>query len=101
MWGAQRIWTKDHPKRLGRNEIPITVAVGSPMDVAEPVDRVMADLRAEMTEILHRVQEEYPHPAGAYWVPHRLGGTAPTPHEARVREEAERAERARRQTENG
>jgi 1-acyl-sn-glycerol-3-phosphate acyltransferase len=101
VWGAQRIWTKDHPKQLGRNKIPITVAVGRPMDVAEPVDRVMADLRAEMTEILHRVQDEYPHPAGAHWVPHRLGGTAPTPHEARVREEAERAERARRQTENG
>jgi 1-acyl-sn-glycerol-3-phosphate acyltransferase len=101
VWGTQRIWTKDHPKRLGRTEIPITVAVGMPMNVAEPVDRVMADLRAEMTEILHRVQDEYPHPAGAYWVPQRLGGTAPTPHEARVREEAERAERARRQTENG
>jgi 1-acyl-sn-glycerol-3-phosphate acyltransferase len=101
VWGAQRIWTKDHPKHLGRNGIPITVAVGTPMDVAEPVDRVMVDLRAEMTDILHRVQEEYPHPAGAHWVPHRLGGTAPTPHEARVREEAEWAERARRQTENG
>ena len=101
VWGAQRIWTKDHPKQLGRKGIPITVAVGRPMDVAEPVDRVMDDLRAEMTDILHRVQEEYPHPAGAHWVPHRLGGTAPTPHEARVREEAEWAERARRQTENG
>jgi 1-acyl-sn-glycerol-3-phosphate acyltransferase len=101
VWGAQRIWTKDHPKNLGRHGIPITVAVGRPMEVAEPVDRVMADLRAEMTDVLHRVQDEYPHPAGAYWVPHRLGGTAPTPHEARVREEAERAERARRQTENG
>ena len=29
VWGAQRIWTKDHPKQLGRNKIPITVAVGA------------------------------------------------------------------------
>ena len=29
VWGAQRMWTKDHPKQLGRNKIPITVAVGA------------------------------------------------------------------------
>ena len=25
VWGAQRMWTKDHPKALGRNKFPITV----------------------------------------------------------------------------
>jgi hypothetical protein len=42
------------------------------------------------------VQQDYPRPAGAYWVPRRLGGTAPTPDEARARDEAELAERARK-----
>ena len=33
VWGAQRIWTKDHPKRLGRNKIPVTVATGTPAGI--------------------------------------------------------------------
>ena len=52
-----------------------------------------------MTTILHEVQEQYPHPAGAWWVPHRLGGDAPTPAEARRLDDAELAERARRAAE--
>jgi hypothetical protein len=45
---------------------------------------------------LHDVQELYPHPAGAYWVPRRLGGGAPTPAEATLIDEAESLQRARR-----
>jgi 1-acyl-sn-glycerol-3-phosphate acyltransferase len=97
VWGAQRIWTKDHPKRLGRNKIPITVSVGPPFAPAGSVDEVMTRLREEMTTILYRVQDDYPHPEGEYWVPRRLGGSAPTPDEARVLDDVELAERARRQ----
>ena len=100
VWGAQRLWTKDHPKSLGRNKIPITVSVGEPIaadrDTAEQLDAAM---RESMTALLHRVQEEYPHPAGAYWVPRRLGGSAPTMAEAKVLDEAELAERARKRAE--
>ena len=31
-----------------------------------------------MNELLYRVQAEYPHPDGEYWVPRRLGGSAPS-----------------------
>ena len=31
-----------------------------------------------MNELLYQVQEDYPHPEGEYWVPRRLGGSAPT-----------------------
>jgi 1-acyl-sn-glycerol-3-phosphate acyltransferase len=96
VWGAHRIWTKDHPKHLGRNKIPITVSVGAPMDATGTVESVMGELRAEMNGLLYRAQDDYEHPAGAYWVPRRLGGSAPTPHEARALETAELAERARR-----
>jgi len=99
VWGAQRIWTKDHPKRVGRNKIPITVAVGPPYTPSGTIDAVMAELREEMTALLHRVQEDYPHPDGEYWVPRRLGGSAPTLEEAKVLDETELAERARRQAE--
>jgi 1-acyl-sn-glycerol-3-phosphate acyltransferase len=100
VWGAQRIWTKDHPKHVGRNKIPITVAVDPPLVPSGTIDAVMAELREEMTTLLHRVQEDYPHPDGEYWVPRRLGGSAPTPAEATVLDEIELADRARKQTDN-
>ena len=96
VWGAHRVWTKDHPKQLGRNKIPFTVRVGAPLlPVGTPAE-IDASMRAAMTTMLHEVQEQYPHPGGAHWVPRRLGGGAPTPAEAARIEEAELAERARR-----
>lgn len=97
VWGAHRIWTKDHPKNLGRNKIPVTVSIGAPMEPGPDVDHTMNELRTAMQALLHEAQEAYPHPAGAHWVPQRLGGGAPTPVAARALDEAEAAERARRQ----
>jgi 1-acyl-sn-glycerol-3-phosphate acyltransferase len=94
VWGAQRLWTKDHPKALGRKRFPVMVAAGSP--IAPEGGLVAESLRAEMTQLLHDVQAEYAQPPGAFWLPRRLGGGAPTPEEARRIEEAESAERARR-----
>jgi 1-acyl-sn-glycerol-3-phosphate acyltransferase len=96
VWGAHRIWTKDHPKRLGRNKIPIIVRIGKPVAPSGTPAELDAALRSAMTAILHDVQALYPHPPGAYWVPHRLGGGAPTPAEAIRLDEAESSERARR-----
>ena len=99
VWGAHRMWTKDHPRNMGRNKIPITVAAGPPIQAAETIDDTNAAMREAMTKLLHRVQEDYPHPAGAYWVPRRLGGSAPTMEQAKRLEEAELAERARKRAE--
>lgn len=99
VWGAQRMWTKDHPKALGRNKIPITVAVGTPIPPVGSAGELDATMRAAMTTLLHEVQTSYPHPDGAYWVPRRLGGSAPTPAEAKALDEAELAERARKRAE--
>jgi 1-acyl-sn-glycerol-3-phosphate acyltransferase len=82
VWGAQRIWTKDHPRHIGRNNIPITVRVGAPLRATEDIPRTDAALRESMISLLHQVQEGYPHPPGVYWAPRRLGGGAPTPGEA-------------------
>ncbi|OAN32931.1 lysophospholipid acyltransferase family protein [Mycolicibacterium iranicum] len=93
VWGAHRLWTKDHPKAMGRNKFPVTVAVGSSI----APHRAAADtLRASMTQLLYDAQAGYEQPPGAFWLPRRLGGGAPTPEEAAVMEEAELAERARR-----
>ena len=78
VWGAQRIWTKGHPRNLRRNKIPITVAVGAPLLANDDIAQADAALRESMTALLHHVQQSYPRPAGEYWVPHRLGGGAPT-----------------------
>lgn len=96
VWGAHRIWTKDHPKTLGRNKIPIVVRIGKPLAPTGTPAELDAALRSAMTAMLHDVQELYPHPPGAYWVPRRLGGGAPTPAEAIRLDEAESSERARR-----
>jgi 1-acyl-sn-glycerol-3-phosphate acyltransferase len=101
VWGAQRVWTKDHPKALGRRRFPITVAVGAPIVPDRGVAELDVALRVQMTQLLHTVQDDYAQPEGAFWLPHRLGGGAPTPAEARRLEEAELAERARRQAQRG
>ncbi|WP_197379154.1 lysophospholipid acyltransferase family protein [Mycolicibacterium mengxianglii] len=97
VWGGQRIWTKDQPKKLGHNNFPITVAVGPALAPAGPAEAANGSIRAAMTAVLDRVQRDYEHGDGEYWVPRRLGGTAPTPEEATVLDQAELAERARRQ----
>ena len=99
LWGPQRMWTKDHPRNLGRQRIPWVIRAGEAVAPHGTTAEVDAALRTAMTTVLHEVQEQYPYVAGAWWVPSRLGGTAPTPEEARRLDEAERDERARRATE--
>jgi 1-acyl-sn-glycerol-3-phosphate acyltransferase len=101
VWGTQRIWTKDHPRALGRRKIPVAVQIGAPIAPGGSTTDLGVALRASMTDLLDRAQAGYPRPAGEYWVPHRLGGSAPAPAEARRLDEAELAERARRRTGEG
>ncbi|GMA39546.1 lysophospholipid acyltransferase family protein [Mobilicoccus caccae] len=86
LWGSQRVWTKGHPKRLGRTNTPISIDVGEPMVVERRADTeaAMAELRSRMTTMLHAAQDAYPTvPWGdRAFIPARLGGTAPTLEEA-------------------
>jgi 1-acyl-sn-glycerol-3-phosphate acyltransferase len=95
VWGAQRIWTKDHPKKLARPKVPITIAVGEPILPTLPAPDLTALLHSRMQHLLERVQDSYgPHPAGEFWVPHRLGGGAPTLAEAAQLDAEEASRRA-------
>lgn len=95
VWGAQRIWTKDHPKNLTRPKVPISVAVGEPIEPTLPAPELTALLHSRMQHLLEQVQDAYgPYPPGAYWVPRRLGGSAPTPAEAARLDAEELARRA-------
>jgi hypothetical protein len=87
---------------MGRTKTPITVRVGEPLVVEPKADMaaVTEVLRAQMTSMLHEVQEHYPDtpavPSEAWWLPARLGGGAPTPEQAASLDAAERDARAQR-----
>ncbi|MBL1073332.1 1-acyl-sn-glycerol-3-phosphate acyltransferase [Nocardia sp. 2] len=96
IWGAQRVWTKGHPKRLGRTNTPISIEVGKPIAPVEPASALTEKLHTTMESMLLNVQKDYVHEPGAYWVPARLGGSAPTLEEANALDAAEAAEKAAR-----
>lgn len=103
VWGAQRIWTKGHPKKMWRPKVPISIAVGEPIMPTLPPAELTELLRSRMHQLLLQVQDAYgPYPPGEFWVPHRLGGGAPTPAQAAEMEAAEaKAKAERRQLRNG
>ncbi|MET0757945.1 MAG: 1-acyl-sn-glycerol-3-phosphate acyltransferase [Mycobacterium sp.] len=95
VWGAQRIWTKGHPKKLWRPKVPITVAVGEPIAPTLPAPELTQLLHSRMQHLLERVQDAYgPHPPGEFWVPHRLGGGAPSLAEANRMDAEEASQKA-------
>jgi 1-acyl-sn-glycerol-3-phosphate acyltransferase len=97
VWGAQRIWTKDHPKKLLRPKVPVMVLVGEPIEPTLAIEDLKGLLHSRMQHLLERAQEQYgPHPGGEFWVPHRLGGGAPSLAEASRLEVEEAAARAAR-----
>jgi len=95
VWGAQRIWTKGHPKNLYRPKVPISIAVGEPIQPTLPAAELTALLHSRMQHLLAQVQDAYgPYPPGEFWVPHRLGGSAPTLAEANRMDADEAAAKA-------
>jgi 1-acyl-sn-glycerol-3-phosphate acyltransferase len=100
IWGSQRVWTKGHPKRLGRTNVPISIAVGEPIPVgpSESIDEATASIHQVMEAMLHGLQESYA-PLGhdeLDFLPARLGGTAPTLEDANRMDDEERRDAIRR-----
>ncbi|CAM3840859.1 lysophospholipid acyltransferase family protein [Smaragdicoccus niigatensis] len=93
VWGAQRVWTKGQPKHMGRTKTPIVVMAGTPLQPEGSAEELTATLHQVMADMLAKAQQDYPMEPGAYWVPARLGGSAPTLEEANKLDEAEVAER--------
>jgi len=88
LWGGHRVATKNRRVTLRRG-VPVTVLFGEPV-VPEPGERTQSVLRrtrAAMAELLDQAQRSYPDtPAGdadRWWLPAHLGGTAPTPEQAK------------------
>ena len=99
LWGTQRMMTKDHDRDFSRGTT-IALSVGAPLHPTgkSPVAET-AELRSRMSELLEQTIAAYPpaeQPPGSWWLPARLGGTAPTPAEATTLDGAEKRERAKR-----
>jgi 1-acyl-sn-glycerol-3-phosphate acyltransferase len=99
MWGTQRMLTKGHPRDFSRGRT-IALRVGPPMHPtgADPAGDTAA-LQAAMAGLLDEAIAAYPaeeQPPGAWWLPARHGGSAPTPEEAVRLDAAEKRELAAR-----
>ncbi|WP_432477925.1 lysophospholipid acyltransferase family protein [Nocardioides sp. GXQ0305] len=99
LWGTQRMLTKDHPRDFSRGTT-ILIRVGEPLHpTGTQPEAETADLKAAMAELLDGAIRDYPaeeQPPGAWWVPRRYGGSAPTLAEAAELDAAETRARAAR-----
>ena len=79
-WGTQRFATSGHPPRW-RWRLPVVIRYGAPLTPAadDSTDDVTDRLRSNIQVVLDAAIHAYPDgaPAGAWWVPERLGGGAP------------------------
>jgi 1-acyl-sn-glycerol-3-phosphate acyltransferase len=79
-WGSQRFSTKGRGTHLV-TRLPVVVRFGEPLHVGPEDDPVEAKaaLQQRMEVLLDEVQRGYEDgtPEGAWWVPARLGGSAP------------------------
>ena len=101
MWGGQRIMTKGRRRDPTRGT-HVRIVVGEqffPDPTADPV-AVTAELKARMSVLLDKAQATYAgrprSPEDTWWIPARLGGTAPTLEQAAVRSAEVNAARAAR-----
>lgn len=100
LWGGQRLFTakaasRGHDLHLRRGR-PITILVGQPSYVGPGADVSTAtvELGWRLQELLDRAQRMHPDQprpvADAPWHPAHLGGSAPTPEQARLIEDIPR-----------
>ncbi len=100
IWGSQRVWTKGFPKRLGRTKTPILIRTGAPIEPTGTPEELTAKVKAAMSAQLDQMRVDYgPHPAGEFWVPASMGGSAPTLSEANKMDADEAAAKAARRAE--
>ncbi|GGO96332.1 lysophospholipid acyltransferase family protein [Wenjunlia tyrosinilytica] len=89
VWGTQRVWTKGRPRNFSRSHIPISIRVGEAVHPGadEKPGKLTLRLRDRIAELLGDAQRDYPDrpkgPEDSWWLPAHMGGTAPTPEEAR------------------
>jgi 1-acyl-sn-glycerol-3-phosphate acyltransferase len=90
VWGGQRMFTSGRPRRLLSRGRHVLVSVGEPIPAPKGAngDELTALLRqrlqAQLEELQRRTPEQPAPGDDAWWHPAHLGGTAPTPEQARA-----------------
>lgn len=83
-WGSHRFHTVLRRPRW-HWRLPVSIAYGAPLHPTPDDDptEVTAELRARVRALADELVTTYAHgtPAGAWWVPQRFGGGAPSPRE--------------------
>jgi 1-acyl-sn-glycerol-3-phosphate acyltransferase len=95
VFGGQRLLSYGH-KDFSRGK-PICITVGEPLPIPKgsDADEVTTQLHARLASLLDETIDRYPDkPSGAWWIPQRRGGSAPTLDEALAIEERVRQEKA-------
>ncbi len=101
LWGTQRIMTKGRPRDFARGKA-VCITVGEPIDVPQGSDleavgvRLHEVMRGMLEDTIARYPQEPSGPDDTWWLPARLGGTAPTLQEATRMDRLEALERAKR-----
>ncbi|MFI5955573.1 lysophospholipid acyltransferase family protein [Cryptosporangium sp. NPDC051539] len=99
VWGTQRYWSKENPRRLTRRNNPVQLRVGEPLHPTRDDDpaEVTEEMKSRMVVLLDEAIEGDTYrstgPDDLWWLPSSRGGTAPTPEDAAVLEKAEVEER--------
>lgn len=95
VFGGQRILSYEHRDFSRGKRIAMTVGAPVPVPKGADADAVTVELHERLVTLLDETIARYPDkPAGAWWIPQRLGGSAPSLAEAEAIEERVRRERA-------
>ncbi len=101
VWGTHRLMTKGRERDFSRGKA-ISVTVGTPIVISadDDVEEVGRHLHEVMRTMLDEAIERYPQqpegPDDRWWIPARLGGTAPTLAEATRMDRLEALDRAKK-----
>jgi 1-acyl-sn-glycerol-3-phosphate acyltransferase len=102
VFGGQRLLSYGVKDVTRGRTICITVGPPVPMERGADVEVVTEDLKSRLAGLLDETIDRYPDkPGGAWWIPNRLGGSAPTLAEAEVIEKRVREEKAARRAQKG
>ena len=101
VFGGARIMSYGH-RDLSRGTL-VAITVGEPMEVQRGEDAELAAerLRTRMRELLDETVARYPFEGSPWWVPARLGGSAPTIAQAEELDRQARAARAAKKAARG
>jgi 1-acyl-sn-glycerol-3-phosphate acyltransferase len=102
IFGGQRVLSYGHKDFSRGKSICITVGEALPIPKGSDADQITEQLHARMAALLDETIDRYPDkPAGAWWIPQRRGGSAPSLEEALEIEERVRSEKAAKRAAGG